>query len=71
MASPRWTLRLQLIAMFVVFVAGLVALAAAVYFTGLGVFLVATILFIALGAAGIFWWFDRRLLRSLGEAVAD
>jgi len=69
MASPRWTLRLQLSAMFVVYVAGLVALAAAVYFTGLGVFLVATILFVALGAAGIFWWFDRRLLRSLGGAV--
>ena len=56
-------------AMFVIYVAGLVALAAAVYFTGLGVFLVAMILFIALGAAGIFWWFDRCLLRPLGGAV--
>jgi methyl-accepting chemotaxis protein len=69
MASPRWTLRWQLTAMFLVYVAGLVALAAAVYFTGLWVFLVVMILFIALGAAVIFWWFDRRLLKPLGGAV--
>lgn len=56
-------------AMFVVYVAGLVALAAAVFFTGLWVFLVAMILFIALGAAGIFWWFEGRLLKPLGGAV--
>lgn len=56
-------------AMFVVYVAGLVALAAALYFTGLWVFLAAIILFIALGTAGIYWWFDLRLLKPLKGAA--
>jgi methyl-accepting chemotaxis protein len=69
MASPRWTLRWQLTAMFVGYVAGTVALAAALYVTGSWTFLAATFLFIALGAAGLFWWFEARLLKPLGGAV--
>jgi methyl-accepting chemotaxis protein len=55
--------------MFGVYVVGLAAWAAAFYFTGGWAFLAAMLVFVALGAAVMFWWFERRLLRSLGGSI--
>ena len=69
MGSPRLTLRFQLFAIFVVYVAVVLALAGAVQVTGFSGLVVATFIVIILGAGGIFWWLDRRFLRPIRAAV--
>jgi methyl-accepting chemotaxis protein len=68
MPSPRVTLRFQLIAVLVVYIALLVVLAVAARITGAWGFVGALIAAIVFGAAAVYWWFDSRVLRPLGGA---
>lgn len=70
MGSPRVTLRFQLLAILLVYIALLVVLAVAARITGSWGFVVAMLALIVLGAAVIYWWFDTRLMRPLGGATA-
>jgi len=70
MGSRRVTLRFQLFAIFLVYIVVLVVLAAAARITGAWGLVAAVLAFTVLGAAAIYWWFDRRVFRPLGGAVA-
>ncbi|HUV85808.1 MAG TPA: methyl-accepting chemotaxis protein [bacterium] len=70
MGSRRVTLRFQLFAIFLVYIVVLVVLAAAARITGAWGLVAAVLAFTVLGAAAIYWWFDKRVFRPLGGAVA-
>lgn len=70
MGSRRLTLRFQVLAIFLIYIVVLAVLAAAARITGAWGLVAAVLAFTVLGAAAIYWWFDRRVFRPLGGAVA-